>query len=77
MTSAVVPQLGGQPLGTKVVAELDWRILLGIIAVLVGVLMAPYDLLMLVQRRWEQRRRERIARGEDVTPKKLPWEMDD
>jgi len=59
------------------VAELDWRILLGIIAVLVGVLMAPYDLLMLVQRRWEQRRRERIARGEDVTPKKLPWEMDD
>lgn|GEM_PF-3541160 len=77
MTAAVVPQLGGQPLGTKVVAELDWRILLGIIAVLVGVLMAPYDLLMLVQRRWEQRRRERIARGEDVTPKKLPWEMDD
>ncbi len=69
--------MGGQPLGTKVVAELDWRILLGIIAVLVGVLMAPYDLLMLVQRRWEQRRRERIARGEDVTPKKLPWEMDD
>ncbi len=77
MTAAVAPQLGGQPLGTKVVAELDWRILLGIIAVLVGVLMAPYDLLMLVQRRWEQRRRERIARGEDVTPKKLPWEMDD
>ncbi len=74
--AAVALQLGGQPPGARTVAELDWRILLGIIAVLVGVLMAPYDLLMLVQRRWEQRRRERIARGEDVTPKKLPWDLE-
>ena len=51
--------------------------LLAVVAVLVGILLAPYDLLMLVQRRWEQRRRERVARGEDVTPKKLPWDVDE
>jgi hypothetical protein len=57
--------------------EIDWSMVLGSIAIMVGVLVAPYQLLMVVQRIWEQRRRDRIARGEDVRPKKLPWNIDD
>jgi hypothetical protein len=53
--------------------EINWPLLLGVCAILVGILLAPYDLLFLIQRIWEQRRRERIARGEDVRPHKLPW----
>ena len=57
--------------------EIDWPTLLAIGAIIVGVLLAPYELLLVVHRIWEQRRRERIARGEDVTPKKLPWDVDE
>jgi hypothetical protein len=51
----------------------DIEKILLLFAVIVGVLMAPYELLWVLQRIWEQRRRDRIARGEDVRPKKLPW----
>ncbi len=57
--------------------ETDWQTLLIIGIILVGVLLGPYELLLVVQKMWEQRRRDRIARGEDVTPKKLPWDVDD
>ena len=56
--------------------ETDWQTLLIIGIILVGVLLGPYELLLVVQKMWEQRRRDRIARGEDVTPKKLPWDED-
>ena len=56
--------------------ETDWQTLLIIGIIIVGVLLGPYELLLVIQRIWEQRRRDRIARGEDVTPKKLPWDDD-
>ena len=56
--------------------EADWQTLLTIGIILVGVLLGPYELLLVVQKMWEQRRRDRIARGEDVTPKKFPWDED-
>ncbi len=52
-------------------ANLDWPTLLVWFAIVVSVLLAPYELLMVLQRRWEHRQRERIARGEDVTPKRI------
>lgn len=58
-------------------AHIDWATLLIAVAVMVGVLLTPYDLLRIVQRRWQQRQQERIARGEDVTPKRLPYDDDD
>ena len=57
--------------------EINWPTVLILIAVIAGVLLGPYDLLLILQRVWEQRRRDRIARGEDVRPKKLPWDEDD
>ena len=57
--------------------DINWPALLIVVAILLGILLAPYDLLLLVQRIWEQRRRERIARGEDVRPQKLPWDIDE
>ncbi len=51
----------------------DLEKILLLFVVIVGVLVAPYELLFVLQRIWEQRRRDRIARGEDVRPKKLPW----
>ena len=56
--------------------ETNWPTLIMYIAILVGVFLAPYELLLVVHRIWERRRRERIARGEDVTPRKLPWDVD-
>lgn len=58
-------------------AHIDWATLLIAVAVMVGVLLTPYDLLRIVQRRWQQRQQERIARGEDVIPKRLPYDDDD
>ena len=58
-------------------SDVDWQTGLIIAAVIVSVLASPYQLLLIVQKLWEQRRRDRIARGEDVTPKKLPWDVDD
>ncbi|HSH79374.1 MAG TPA: hypothetical protein VLA19_12700 [Herpetosiphonaceae bacterium] len=55
----------------------DVETFLLLLAVIVGVLVAPYELLWVLQRIWEQRRRDRIARGEDVRPKKLPWNDED
>jgi hypothetical protein len=43
--------------------EIHWPILLILLAVIAGVLLSPYDLLLILQRIWEQRRRDRIARG--------------
>lgn len=57
--------------------QIDWTTLLLAIAVIVGVLLTPYDLLRVVQRRWEQQRQERIARGEDVTPRRVPYDDDE
>jgi hypothetical protein len=54
----------------------DWERLFVIFVVLIGILTGPYQLLLVVQKLWEQRRRDRIARGEDVTPKKIPWDID-
>ena len=56
--------------------DLDWKTIVILICVMLGVLLAPYEMLLVLQRIWEQRRRDRIARGEDVTPKKLPWDVD-
>lgn len=58
-------------------ADVDWTTLGIALAIVVSVLLAPYELLMLIQRRWEQRQRERIARGEDVTPRRVPDDDDD
>jgi hypothetical protein len=70
-------QSGGRRRGDKFALDnVDWATLLVVVAVLIGVLLAPYELLFLVHRLWERRRRERIARGEDVTPKKQPWDLD-
>ena len=55
----------------------NWQTVLIFIAIIVGVLVGPYEMLLVLQRIWEQRRRERIARGEDVRPKKLPWDEED
>jgi hypothetical protein len=55
----------------------NWQTLVIIIVIIIGVLLGPYELLLVLQRVWEQRRRDRIARGEDVRPKKLPWDEDD
>ena len=57
--------------------ETNWLTVLILITVIAGVLLGPYDLLLILQRLWEQRRRDRIARGEDVRPKKLPWDEED
>ena len=57
--------------------QIDWATMLIAAAVIVGVLLAPYDLLRIVQRRWAQQRQERIARGEDVTPRRLPYDDDE
>ncbi len=55
----------------------NWQTILIYFAIIVGVLVGPYEMLLVLQRIWEQRRRERIARGEDVRPKKLPWDEED
>jgi hypothetical protein len=55
----------------------NWQTILIYIAIIVGVLVGPYEMLLVLQRIWEQRRRARIARGEDVRPKKLPWDEED
>jgi hypothetical protein len=55
----------------------NWQTVLIFICIIVGVLVGPYETLLVLQRIWEQRRRERIARGEDVRPKKLPWDEED
>ncbi len=55
----------------------NWQTILIYIAIIVGVLVGPYEMLLVLQRIWEQRRRERIAHGEDVRPKKLPWDEED
>ena len=55
----------------------NWQTILIYIAIIVGLLVGPYEMLLVLQRIWEQRRRERIARGEDVRPKKLPWDEED
>lgn len=57
--------------------QIDWTTLLIAIMVIIGVLLTPYDLLRIVQRRWEQQRQERIARGEDVTPRRVPYDDDE
>ena len=57
--------------------DTDWRTLLIIGVFIVGVIVGPYELLLVIYRIWLQRQRDRIARGEDVTPKKLPWDEDD
>lgn len=57
--------------------ESDWRTIVVIIVIIIGVLLGPYEILLVLQRMWWQRRRERIARGEDVRPKKLPWDEED
>ena len=62
---------------TQPIVATDWQTIVIIIVVIIGVLLGPYELLLVLQRVWEQRRRERIARGEDVRPKKLPWDEDD
>ncbi len=56
--------------------DVDWQTVFILMCVMLGVLLAPYQILLVLQRIWEQRRRDRIARGEDVTPKKLPWDVD-
>jgi hypothetical protein len=58
-------------------AQVDWLTVLLAAAVIIGVLLTPYDLLRVVQRRWEQRRQQRIARGEDVTPRRVPYDDDE
>lgn len=57
--------------------EVDWVTLVIAAAIVIGVLLTPFDLLLVIQRRWEERQRERIARGEDVTPKRLPYDDDE
>ncbi len=58
--------------------NVDWETVLLAITVIAGILLGPYDVLLILQRRWMQRQRDRIERGEDVRPKKLPadefWE---
>jgi hypothetical protein len=58
-------------------AQVDWATLLIALAIVVAVLLGPYDLLLLLQRRWERQRQERIARGEDVTPRRIPFDDED
>ncbi len=55
----------------------NWQTVFVLILIIVGVLFGPYEVLLVLQRMWEQRRRDRIARGEDVRPKKLPWDEED
>jgi predicted membrane-bound spermidine synthase len=57
--------------------ETSWQTLLIIAVVIVGVLIGPYDILLVLQRMWKQRQADRIARGEDVRPKKLGWDEED
>ncbi len=57
--------------------EIDWQTILIAAAIILGILLGPYEMLLVIQRIWEQRRRDRIARGEDVTPKKLPWDEEE
>ena len=56
--------------------EIDWQTILIAATIILGILLGPYEMLLVIQRIWEQRRRDRIARGEDVTPKKLPWDVE-
>ena len=56
---------------------IDWQTLLLYSIALLGIVLGPYEMLMLLQRLWEKRRAERIARGEDVRPQKLPWDYED
>ena len=58
-------------------AHIDWPTLLLAVTIIVSVLITPYELLQLVQRRWERQQRERIARGEDVTPRHVPDDEED
>jgi hypothetical protein len=58
-------------------AQVDWTTLLIAAAIVIAVLLGPYDLLLLLQRRWERQRQERIARGEDVTPKRVEYDDED
>ncbi len=62
---------------TQPLMATNWQTLVIIIVVIIGVLLGPYELLLVLQRVWKQRRRERVARGEDVRPKKLPWDEED
>ncbi|MDP9316701.1 MAG: hypothetical protein M3R24_38575 [Chloroflexota bacterium] len=57
--------------------EVDWTTLLIAAAIIVSVLLTPYELLQLVQRRWERQQRARIARGEDVLPRPVPDDEDE
>ncbi len=59
------------------VLDTNWQTIVLLIVVIIGVLLGPYELLMVIGRMWGQRRRDRIARGEDVRPKKLPWDEED
>ena len=58
--------------------NIDWETVLLAVAVIAGILLGPYDVLLILQRRWTQRQHDRMERGEDVRPKKLPadefWE---
>lgn len=58
-------------------AQVDWGTLVLWIMIVVSVLLTPYELLMALQRRWERQRQERIARGEDVTPKRIQDDDDE
>jgi hypothetical protein len=71
----IVPTLVFVPSQSSVAP--NWLLIIILIVIIVGVLLGPYELLLVIQRIWEQRRRERIARGEDVRPRKLPWDEDD
>ncbi len=52
--------------------QADWTTLVVAASVVIGVLLTPYELLLVVQRRWEQQRREGPVRGEG-----LPAAQDD
>ena len=52
--------------------EVDWTTVLVAAAIIVSVLLTPFELWQLVQRRWERQQRERMARGEHVQPRPVP-----
>lgn len=49
--------------------QVDWTTLLVAAAVIVGVLATPYELLLVIQRRWEQQRRGQPASRDVGTPR--------
>lgn len=49
--------------------SIDWQTLLIAGAFIAGIMLGPFDVLRMLERRWKQRQRDRIARGEDVHPK--------